>query len=137
MAKAMPGRPRQDLIPKDIGAAWQRASEVGFRKAPRSDLSKVFEWIVSVMPPAARGKLMSDLVEQGSRAAATRKERRNRVRTTARQGRRRSVRAAAGAGRTQLTQERRMGVRPSARKTPQKGLPTAARQERRKGKRQG
>ncbi|MCE9640816.1 MAG: hypothetical protein K8S22_11830 [Betaproteobacteria bacterium] len=134
----MPSRPGQDLIPKDIGAAWKRASQVGFRKAPHSDLSKVFEWIVSVMPPAARGKLMSDLVEQGSRAAATREERRNRVRTSARQGRRRTSRAATGPGRrkgSQLSQERRTGVRPSARKAPQKGLPTAARQERRKGRR--
>jgi hypothetical protein len=92
MAKAMPSRPGQSLIPKDIGSAWKRASEVGFRKEPHSDLSKVFEWIVSVMPPAARGKLMPDLVEQGSRAAATREERRNRVRTSARQERRKGRR---------------------------------------------
>jgi hypothetical protein len=128
MVKVQRNKPREDLIPRSIGAAWQRASHVRFRQAPPTDLRMVFDWIVSVMTPAARGKLMSNLVAQGALAASARQERRKGVRASARPGRRKGLQTSA-------RRQRRNSVRAPARSARQKGVRAQAKQERRRGKR--
>lgn len=129
MAKAVRSKPKEDLIPANVGAAWKRASEVRFRKVPHTDLSTVFDWIVSIMTPAARGKPMSELVERGSIAVAARKDRREGARVSARPGRRKGLQTSG-------LRQRRKAVRVPARQGPQKGVRAPVRQERRKGTRQ-
>ena len=138
MSKAEHGKPAEDLIPQNIGAAWQRASQVRARKVPHTDLLEVLDWIVSVMTPAARSRLMSDLAEKIPGAAGAKQNRRKRIRAPAAKGRRKSVRTSAKSGRrkalqTPSAQERRQGVRTSARQAPVQQTP--ARQERRRGRR--
>lgn len=127
---------KRDLIPQNIGAAWQRASQVRVRKFPHTDLREVLDWIVSVMTPAARSRLMSDLVDKGPGAAWAQQERRVGLRAPARKGRRKGARTPVrqgrrkGAGATAL-QGRRKSVRKSSARQ------ASVRQERRKGSRPG
>jgi hypothetical protein len=142
MAKAERSKPKEDLIPKSIGAAWRRASKARFRTAAPTDLRAIFDWIVSIMTPAARGTLMSDLVKQGARAASARQEQRQGVQASARPGRRKGLKSA---GPRQRRKSVRAAARPGRRKGLQslgprqrrKGVREPARQERRRGKRSG
>ena len=116
MVTAVRGKPRGDLIPKSIGAAWRRASEVRFRRVPHNDLRTLFDWIVSAMTPSARSRLMTEMSETGPRTTSAQPERRKGRRPSARQGRRKGPRAAARpqrrkAPRTSAAKERRSGVR--------------------------